>query len=191
MINNYEQEIIHDILYEARGKGYITDEAVFKRAFPMIMGFGAKVRHCGLYSEISQQYNISAYKTCEYDVDEFVYSELNFLQSYHVFDSIKRIIELNKLRVITAKKNKENRILDCLYAAAKYVEIPVIVKNDFYIFDEESFSGYGMRGQQSGTELLDALYGINDGRIKLRSEVGYTPHIAQQEITGIMSIVYN
>ena len=72
MINNYEEEIVHDILYHARGKGYITESEIVDLAYPMIMGFKER--------------------------NETDCSELNFLQSYQIFDSLKRLVFLNKLQ---------------------------------------------------------------------------------------------
>ena len=61
LINNYEEEIVHDILYHARGKGYITESEIVDLAYPMIMGFKER--------------------------NETDCSELNFLQSYQIFPS--------------------------------------------------------------------------------------------------------
>lgn len=58
MINNYEEEIVHDILYEARNKGHITDLRIFEMAFPMVMGFQKRNQSNNFYVRDITTYTI-------------------------------------------------------------------------------------------------------------------------------------
>ena len=154
-INNYEEEIIHDILYEAREKGYIIDLRVFEMALPMIMGFNEARRYSGT----------------------FLLSELNFLQSYHIFGSIKRIIILNGMRVVQVEKHKQ-LLFACICAAKEYATRYDGLKNDF---QEEC----------GGMQLLNSLYGLRDGRVRSRREFAprHCVNIAECEMVYLKRIL--
>ena len=155
--NRYEMEIVHDILYKARGKGYVTETEIFNMAYPMIMGFDRNENY------------------------PYVYSELNFLQSYQIFDSLKRLVSLEKMQVKADKESKENGILFYMYAAQK-------VKSGVYpivSFPPRLIHRHYYCNRDDYTNLLQNLYGLTDGIIKSRFELGYSHFRRASSLCGI------
>lgn len=147
MINNYEEEIVHDILYHARGKGYITESKIVHLAYPMIMGFKKR--------------------------NETGYSELNFLQSYQIFDSLKRLVLLNKLQV---KSDGMSSLLSFMYLASQ------IKSGKITLSDASGGKGYS-RFFNAPANFLQELYGLTDGIVKPRSHFGNCWNVCDLECT--------
>ena len=147
MINNYEEEIVHDILYHARGKGYITESKIVHLAYPMIMGFKKR--------------------------NETGCSELNFLQSYRIFDSLKRLVLLNKLQV---KSDGMSSLLSFMYLASQ------IKSGKITLSDASGGKGY-YRFFNAPANFLQELYGLTDGIVKPRSNFGNCWNVCDLECT--------
>lgn len=147
MINNYEEEIVHDILYHARGKGYITESKIVHLAYPMIMGFKKR--------------------------NETGCSELNFLQSYQIFDSLKRLVLLNKLQV---KSDGMSSLLSFMYLASQ------IKSGEITLSDASGGKGYS-RFFNAPANFLQELYGLTDGIVKPRSHFGNCRNVCDLECT--------
>lgn len=147
MINNYEEEIVHDILYHARGKGYITESKIVHLAYPMIMGFKKR--------------------------NETGCSELNFLQSYQIFDSLKRLVLLNKLQV---KSDGMSSLLSFMYLASQ------IKSGKITLSDASGGKGYS-RFFNAPANFLQELYGLTDGIVKPRSNFGNCWNVCDLECT--------
>ncbi len=147
MINNYEEEIVHDILYHARGKGYITESKIVHLAYPMIMGFKKR--------------------------NETGCSELNFLQSYRIFDSLKRLVLLNKLQV---KSDGMSSLLSFMYLASQ------IKSGKITLSDASGGKGYS-RFFNAPANFLQELYGLTDGIVKPRSHFGNCWNVCDLECT--------
>lgn len=147
MINNYEEEIVHDILYHARGKGYITESKIVHLAYPMIMGFKKR--------------------------NETGCSELNFLQSYRIFDSLKRLVLLNKLQV---KSDGMSSLLSFMYLASQ------IKSGKITLSDASGGKGYS-RFFNAPANFLQELYGLTDGIVKPRSNFGNCWNVCDLECT--------
>lgn len=149
MINNYEEEIVHDILYHARGKGYITESKIVHLAYPMIMGFKKR--------------------------NETGCSELNFLQSYQIFDSLKRLVLLNKLQV---KSDGMSSLLSFMYLASQ------IKSGEITLSDASGGKGYS-RFSNAPANFLQELYGLTDGIVKPRNHFGNCWNVCDLECTLI------
>ena len=168
--NRYEMEIVHDILYKARGKGYVTETEIFDMAYPMIMGFERKKD------------------------DPYYYSELNFLQSYLIFDSLKRLVLLEKMQVKVDKASRENRILFCMYTAHKVKSGEYAIENNGVSFDFYRQRHYPFRTHHC-EDLLQQLYGMTDGIIKSRFDLCYSrircANLCDLEFSRLLNIANN
>ena len=155
MINNYEEEIVHDILYHARGKGYITELEIVDLAYPMIMGLKER--------------------------NETDCSELNFLQSYQSFDSLKRLVFLNKLQV---KSDGMSSLLSFMYLASQ------IKSGEITLSDVSGGKGYS-RFFNDYANYLQELYGLTDGIVKPRSHFGNRWIVYDLECTLLSEVYVN
>lgn len=163
MINNYEEQIIHDILYLARGKGFITEIEVFNYARPMILGYS--------HLKIDNDIGLASY---------LLNGKTNLLQSYNIFDSIKRLVALEKLRVESCGNNC-NYIFIAMQTAKKYCLYHDLVKN--YLSNKSSL-------ENRYYKKLDNMYGIYDGEIKERC-CGMTASIEVSLLLNIKNLFDN
>ena len=184
MINNYEEEIVHDILYHARGKGYITELEIVDLAYPMIMGFKERNEtDCGKGYITELEIVDLAYPMIMgfKERNETDCSELNFLQSYQIFDSLKRLVFLNKLQV---KSDGMSSLLSFMYLASQ------IKSGEITLSDVSGGKGYS-RFFNDYANYLQELYGLTDGIVKPRSHFGNRRIVYDLECTLLSEVYVN
>jgi len=151
-INDYEEELLHDIRYYGRGKGHIKESEIWSMAYPMFTVATKEFRN------------------------KWWYPTLNALQSQYIFESIKRIVELDKIRVISEPeltwREKEFEYSDRttrqdMTVAAKIKKGVIKIESHRILYHEETLT---FPFCEVDLSLLVNLYGLDDGIIKNRCE---------------------
>jgi hypothetical protein len=169
----YFQEILHDILYLGRGNGGLRESEIFSLGYPLIIA----------------------------DDEMHGPSILNALQSHYMFESMKKIVEINGIRVIgdthLPPLRGERLINDCFFyttrqdmAIADKVKKGLIkIESRPIRYEDGSFS------RQADVGLLRDLYGLDDGIVKNRFDEdkpwqawGRGEYICGKELTILRAI---
>jgi len=150
-IGNWEQELMHDIMYYARGKGCrIKEQELFTMARPIIIAADEKTGRLP--------------------------RSINALQCHYIFESLKRIVELNKITVdcdsLASHIDWELDSFDFsppsigeMRIAGKIKSGEIAIENREILFAKNKCWGVA-RISLLNLSFLRNLYGLDDGIVK-------------------------